>query len=141
MISVESLFDDVLGTLVSDQVFGCGLFCFTHPQVGTLRFDSTARQAQYSNCKYALVSLSRKASSGSDSPPFPSTPAQPPAWIRSMACCVLECCLLFWEFICSVTIQPPHELMFVHCFGPHPSSPPEVRVPFAKIDLEYQYTY
>jgi len=43
--------------------------------------------------------------------------------------------------ILDVTIQPPHELTFIHRFGPHPSSPPKVRVPFAKVDLEYQYTY
>jgi hypothetical protein len=41
------------GTSAEYYSLGCGLRCFTHPQLGTIRFDSPARQAQFpDNCYY-----------------------------------------------------------------------------------------
>lgn len=34
---------------------GCGLRCFTHPQLGTIRFDSPERQAQFPDCHYGTL--------------------------------------------------------------------------------------
>jgi len=52
-------------------------FCFTHQQLGTIRFDSPARQAQYPDCEYPLVPVSRKSTANDRLPlslyPNPTT--------------------------------------------------------------------
>ena len=52
LISTAALFSDGSAYINEVMIYGCGLRCFTHPQLGTIRFDSPERQAQFPDCYY-----------------------------------------------------------------------------------------